>query len=76
MYKTRCCFDPRQSRTAKEFYIKIKNLEVKTGLVPRLRLGDDLYTGNTLLKNRGGRAYIKIINTQNTDEKIIDPNWN
>jgi len=28
------------ARTAKVFYIKIKNPEVKTGLVPRLHLGD------------------------------------
>jgi len=34
-----------------------------------LYLGDYLYTGNALLKNRGGRAYI--INTRDIDERII-----
>jgi len=43
------------------------------GLVPRLHLGDGLYTGNTLVKNRGGSAYIKIIKMWDTDEKIVVP---
>jgi len=61
------------ARTAKVFYIKIKNPEVKTGLVPRLHLGDGLYAGNALVKNRDGKAYIKIINTRDTDERIVAP---
>jgi len=61
MYKTGCYFD--HARTAKVFYVKIKNLEVKMGLIPRLHLGDGLYTDNALVKDRGGNAYIKIINT-------------
>jgi len=36
-----------------------------------LYLGDDLYAGNALVKNRDGRAYIKIINTRDTDERIV-----
>jgi len=51
------------ARTAKVFYIKIKNPGVKTGLIPRLHLGNSLYAGNALVKNHGGSAYIKIINT-------------
>jgi len=61
------------ARTAKVFYVKIKNPEIKAGLVPRLRLGDGLYAGNALVKNHGGRAYIEIINTWDTDERIIAP---
>jgi len=61
------------ARTTKVFYIKIKNPEVKTRLIPCLHLGDDLYTGNVLVKNRGGRVYIKIINTRDTDERIVAP---
>jgi len=63
------------AKTAKVFYIKIKNPEVKTGLVPRLHLGNGLFAGNklvkSLVKNHGGRAYIKIINTRDNDERII-----
>jgi len=59
------------TRTAKIFYIKIKNPEVKTGLVPRLHLGDGLYASNALVKNHGGRVYINIINPRDTDERII-----
>jgi len=61
------------ARTAKVFYVKIKNPEIKAGLVPRLHLDDGLYAGNVLVKNHGGRAYIEIINTQDTDERIIAP---
>jgi len=61
------------ARTVKVFYIKIKNPEVETDLVPRLHLGDSLYAGNALVKNRSGSAYIKIISTRDTDERIIDP---
>jgi len=43
------------------------------GLVPRLHLGDGLYAANTLVKNRGGSAYIKIIKMRDTDEKIVVP---
>jgi len=61
------------AKTAKIFYVKIKNPEIKAGLVPRLHLGDGLYAGNALVKNHEGRAYIKIINTRDTDERIIAP---
>jgi len=59
------------ARMAKVFYVKIKNPEIRAGLVPRL--GDGLYAGNALVKNHGGRAYIEIINTRDTDERIIAP---
>jgi len=45
------------TRAAKVFYIKIKNSEIKKGLVTRLHLGNGLYAGNALVKNRGGSAY-------------------
>jgi len=47
--------------TAKVFYIKIKNSNVKTELVPRLHIGDGLYAGNALVKNRGGRYDLSIV---------------
>jgi len=59
------------AKTAKVCYSKIKNPEVKTGLVPRLYFSDGLYAGNALVKNRSGKAYIKIVNTRDTDERII-----
>jgi len=44
------------------------------GLVPRLHLGDGMeYAGNALVKNRGGRAYIKIVTMRDTDQKIVAP---
>jgi len=61
------------ARTVKVFYIKIKNPEVETGLIPCLHLGDSLYAGNALVKNCSGSAYIKIISTRDTDERIIAP---
>jgi len=61
------------AKTAKIFYIKIKNPKVKMGLVSCLHLGDGLYAGNALVKNHGGRTYIKIINTRDTDERTIAP---
>jgi len=60
-------------RLAKIFYIKIKNPEVKTGLVPRLDLGEGLYAGDVIVTNRDKKAYIKIANMQNTDKKIVAP---
>jgi len=38
-----------------------------------LHLGDDLYARNALIKNCNGREYIKIINTRDTDERIVAP---
>jgi len=70
MYKTGCLI---LARIAKIFYIKIKNTKVKMGLIPRLRLGDVQYTGNALVKNRGGEAYIKILNIRDINEKIVAP---
>jgi len=69
IYKTRRV----PARTAKVFYVKIKNPEIKAGLVPHLHLSDGLYAGNALVKNHEGRAYIKIINSRDTDERIITP---
>jgi len=59
------------AKIAKVFYIKIKNLEVKMGLVSHLHLSNGLYAENALVTNRGERVYIKIVNTRDTDERII-----
>jgi len=62
------------AKTTKVFYIKIKSTEIKMGLVPRLHLGVGMeYAGNALVKNHGGKAYIKIVTTRDTDEKIVAP---
>jgi len=61
------------ARSAKVFYIKVKNPEVKTGLVPRLDLGEGLYAGDAIVANRNGRAYIKLANTNDADRTIADP---
>jgi len=60
------------ARSAKVFYVKV-NPEVKTGLVPRLDLGEELYAGDKIVTNRNGRAYIKITNTHDADKTIAAP---
>jgi len=42
-------------------------------LVPRLHIGDGLYAGNALVKNRSKRVYIKIMNTWDIDKRIVVP---
>jgi len=59
------------ARSSKVFYVKVKNQEVKTGLVPRLDLGEGLYAGDAIVTNRNGRAYIKITNTHDVDKTTI-----
>jgi len=58
------------ARSAKVFHLKVKNPEIKTGLVPRLDLDEKLYAANAIVTNRGGKAYIKIANTLDTDRCI------
>jgi len=41
------------------------------GLVLRFHLGDDRYLRNALVKCRDEKVYIKILNTQDTDEIIV-----
>jgi len=43
------------------------------GLVPLLHHGNGLYAGSALVKNCSGSVYIKIINTRNTNKRIIAP---
>jgi len=68
MYKTGCRFDPYKEPK----YFILKQKIQKSRLVLRL-FGNGLYAGNALVKNRGGKAYIKIINTRDTDERIVAP---
>jgi len=48
------------ARTAKVFYIKIKNPEVKTGSVPCLHFDKDLYMGNALVKIAAEKHLLKL----------------
>jgi hypothetical protein len=61
------------AKSAKVFYFKVKNPEIKTGLVSRLNLGERLYAGNAIVTNRGEKVYIKIANTLDTDRCINVP---
>jgi len=61
------------ARSVKVLYLKVKNPEIKTGLVPRLDLGEELYAGNAIVTNRIEKAYIKIANTLDTDRCIDVP---
>jgi len=73
MYKIGCCFFKIPTRTAKVFCVKLKNPEINTRLVLCLHFGDGLYAENALVWNRGGRACINIVNTRDTNKRIIAP---
>jgi hypothetical protein len=60
-----------RARSAKVFYIKVKNSEVKTVLVLHLDLGESLHAGNTIVANQAGKAYIT--NTLDIDRNIVAP---
>jgi len=61
------------ARSISRSYVKISNPEIETGLISRLRLGEDIYEGDIIAINRNGIAYIKITNTRETDETVIIP---
>lgn len=45
------------------FYIRIKNPETKIGYVPRLKLTQGIYLGDTIVENTSGRAYLNVVST-------------
>jgi len=55
------------------FYLRIKNPHVKIGYVPRLRVCEGVYLGDAVMTNRGGKAYIRIVNTNEIDRELIVP---
>nr|KAF7392466.1 hypothetical protein H0235_017465 [Vespula pensylvanica] len=57
-------------RTCDVVEIKIINNEVKTGYIPSLNLGDNIYVDEAIVNNVNRRANIKIFNTNEKDTKI------
>jgi len=51
----------------------VSNKEVQIGLVPRLHLGEGIYAGDAVAINSNEKAYIRVINTRDTDAKIVIP---
>jgi len=62
---------PARSRAT--FYIKVPNLDITVGYVPRLSVGKDIYLGEAVVENRNGKAYLHAINSGDTDRELIVP---
>jgi len=60
-------------RSVATFYVYISNKEVETGIVPGFHLGKGIYAGDAVATNCDRKAYIRVINTRNTDAKIVIP---
>lgn len=62
------------ARSQSTFYVRVGNANhVTSGYVPRLFAGDGIYLGDAVVTNRDGRAYLRVINTNNTDKELIVP---
>jgi hypothetical protein len=61
------------SRSRAIFYLRIKNPEVAVGYVPRLSVCEGVYLGDAVVINRGGKAYIQVVNSRDTDRELIVP---
>jgi len=61
------------ARSVATFYLHVSNKEVETGLVTRLHLWEGIYAGDAVATNRDGKVYITVINTRDTDAKIVIP---
>jgi len=59
------------ARSISTSYAKMSNPEIKTVLISRLHLGEDIYGEDVLATNRNGIAYIKITNTRETDKTVM-----
>lgn len=62
---------PARSQTT--FYLKIDNPQVDIGYVPRLDVCEGVYLGDAVVTNRRGKAYIRVINTNDIDRELIVP---
>ena len=61
------------ARTVRTFYIPIENTEKSESYVPRLYIGEGLYTEDAIVKNCNGKAYIKFANTNEISVTISMP---
>ena len=62
---------PARSKTVS--FINILNSNIKEGYLPRLDLGTGIHAGNALVRNQDGKAYLQIINSNETDITITRP---
>lgn len=54
------------------FYV-IENPEEKIGYIPRLKIAQGIYLGNTIVENVSGKVYLNIISTLNEDVEVQVP---
>lgn len=61
------------ARTNSSFYVKIANIEMKEGYIPRLNAGAGIFLGEALVTNNGGKAYLRVTNSRDEDIELIIP---
>nr|XP_034195201.1 uncharacterized protein LOC117611376 [Osmia lignaria] len=61
------------SRTRTTIPIKVKNMEEKTGFIPKIEIHPQLYMGNAVVTNRTGIAFLHATNVSSEDIKIQMP---
>ena len=54
-------------------FVRVSNPTIEEGYLPRLDLGTGIHTGNALVRNRDGKAYLQIINSNEIDVTITVP---
>jgi len=61
------------ARSQATFYLRVNNPHVKIGYVPRLHVCDGVYLGDAVVTNRDGKAFIRVINTNDIDRELVVP---
>ncbi|XP_039308185.1 uncharacterized protein LOC120358336 [Solenopsis invicta] len=60
-------------RTNTGFVVLISNPEIKTGYIPRLKICEGVYAGDSLVTCINDKAYIRIINTLDHEIEVLIP---
>ena len=60
-------------RSNSGFVILISNPEIKTGYIPRLRICDGVYAGDSLVTCINNKAYLRVINTLDHEIEVLIP---
>jgi len=61
-------------RSCTTLCLRVTNSEISEGYIPRLSVGTGIYFGDTVVTNRNGKVYTRIINTNNSDFQLEIPN--
>ena len=61
------------ARTRKQIFIRIANPKMKSGYIPKLNAGPQVYLGNAVVSNRRGVAYLYAINSSDEDIELAIP---